>query len=179
MDHVTRTLAAKLQRCPTSFRTRIYRSLGDITFTLHHAACISSFRSSSTLSSLFPTGIGKSRKRERDREKVTRISEKIFRIKISMESVREMWLVIQYIISATRMTSDGYLSSYIIDFPRRPINFIFARFYRRLLPLVPPLASPSLHARTPPRSIKHGELCTNVARNVIIPMLNSLSLPSC
>lgn len=87
--------------------------------------------------------------------------------------------IIQYIISATRMTSDGYLSSYIIDFPRRPINFIFARFYRRLLPLVPPLASPSLHARTPPRSIKHGELCTNVARNVIIPMLNSLSLPSC
>lgn len=114
VGHITRILAAKLQRCPTSFRTRIYRSLGDITFTLRYitSACTSSYFVSLLLHALFAFSNWKLEgylvvSREREGKLFESLKKGIFWIKISL---CDWW--IRNSSFATRMTSGGYLSSY-------------------------------------------------------------------
>lgn len=186
VGHITRILAAKLQRCPTSFRTRIYRSLGDITFTLRYitSACTSSYFVSLLLHALFVFSNWKLEGYlvvSREREKVIRIFEKRYFLNKDFS----MWLMDWYVIQALQQgwhLVDIY--PVIIDFSRRLISFTFVRFYRRSLPFVPlstPLAAFSSFSDTSTVNQTRWTLyyrCAERMRDVIIPMLNSI-LASC
>lgn len=171
MGHITRTLAAKLQRCPASFRTRIYRSLGDITFTLYHAARTSSYFVSFLFHALFTFSnwkwklegygvVSREREREKERRKIISLKKRIFRINISMVERRNV-----------REKRDWWIhySSDTDDIWRIFIQLLLIFLWGRLVLSSPVPLSTSLvaffHARTSPRPIKHAELCTIVARN--------------
>lgn len=172
MGHITRTLAAKLQRCPASFRTRIYRSLGDITFTLYHAARTSSYFVSFLFHALFTFSnwkwklegygvVSREKEREKERRKIISLKKRIFRINISMVERRNV-----------REKRDWWIhySSDTDDIWRIFIQLLLIFLWGRLVLSSPVPLSTSLaaffHARTSPRPIKYAELSRIiVARN--------------